>query len=92
MKSSLLFRPLFAAAIFVTSTFQIHAGDGESLSLFDGKTLEGWEQHSGKAEYRVEDGVIVGKTVLNTENSFLCTKKKYADFVLEFEFKVAPEM
>ncbi|MBI3880032.1 MAG: DUF1080 domain-containing protein [Verrucomicrobia bacterium] len=56
--------------------------------LFNGKNLDGWEQHSGKAEYRVEDGCIVGKTVAGTGNSFLCTKKKYGDFILEFEFKV----
>ena len=60
--------------------------------MFDGKTLEGWEQHSGKAEYRVEDGAIVGKTVLGTGNSFLCTKKSYGDFILELEFKVDPSM
>ena len=58
------------------------------VPLFNGKDLEGWEQHSGKAEYRVEDGTIVGKTVANTGNSFLCSKKTYGDFVLEFEFKV----
>lgn len=62
------------------------------VSLFDGKTLTGWEQHSGTAEYRVEDGAIVGKTVPNTGNSFLCTGKKYGDFVLELEFKVDPSM
>ena len=62
------------------------------VPLFNGKDLEGWEQHSGKAEYRVEDGTIVGRTVANTGNSFLCSKKTYGDFVLEFEFKVAPGM
>ena len=60
--------------------------------LFNGKDLTGWEQHSGKAEYRVEDGAVVGKTVLGTGNSFLCTKEQYGDFVLEFEFKVAKNM
>jgi hypothetical protein len=60
--------------------------------LFNGKNLEGWEQHSGKAEYRVEDGAIVGKTVAGTGNSFLCTKKEYGDFILELEFKVADGM
>ncbi|MEQ1862627.1 MAG: DUF1080 domain-containing protein [Chthoniobacteraceae bacterium] len=69
-----------------------HAADDGFVKLFDGKTLDGWEQHSGKAEYRVEDGAVVGKTVLNTGNSFLCTKKKYGDFIFEFEFKVAPAM
>ncbi len=62
------------------------------VQLFNGKNLEGWEQHSGKAEYRVEDGCIVGKTVTGTGNSFLCTKKTYGDFILEFEFKVANDM
>ena len=60
--------------------------------LFNGKNLDGWEQHSGKAEYRVEDGEIVGKTVAGTPNSFLCTKQEYGDFILEFEFKVANDM
>lgn len=62
------------------------------VSLFDGKTLTGWEQHSGKAEYRVQDGTIVGKTVPDTGNSFLCTAKKYSNFILEVEFKVDPSM
>ncbi len=92
MKSSLLLRSLLAAASAASFAFHTHAADEGFVSLFDGKTLDGWEQHSGKAEYRVEDGVIVGKTVLGTGNSFLCTKKKYGDFVLEFEFKVASDM
>lgn len=78
---------LVCIATFVTS---LQAAD--FVSLFNGTDLEGWEQHSGKAQYRVEDGAIVGKTVADTGNSFLCTKKSYGDFVLEFEFKVAPGM
>ncbi|MCB1224526.1 MAG: DUF1080 domain-containing protein [Verrucomicrobiales bacterium] len=62
------------------------------VPLFDGKTLSGWEQHSGAAEYRVEDGAIIGKTVANTGNSFLCTDRKYGNFILELEFKVDPTM
>ena len=67
------------------------AADGW-VDLFNGKNLDGWEQHSGAAKYRVEEGTIVGQTVANTGNSFLCTKKTYGDFILEFEFKVAPDM
>ncbi len=77
-------------AIFIPAS--VRAAEVGWVNLFDGKTLDGWEQHSGKALYRVEDGAIVGKTVINTQNSFLCTKKTYGDFVLEFEFKVAPDM
>ncbi len=58
------------------------------VELFDGKTLTGWTQLGGKAQYAVEDGAIVGATVLNTPNSFLCTEKHYANFILELEFKV----
>ena len=61
-------------------------------NLFDGTTLDGWVQLGGKAIYKVQDGSIVGTTVLNTSNSFLCTEKSYADFILELEFKVDPKL
>ena len=64
---------------------------GEQCDDGDGQNLDGWEQHSGVAKYRVEDGAIVGQTVANTGNSFLCTKRTYGDFILEFEFKVAKD-
>lgn len=92
MKANCLL-PLGAALTGLMLTLPCRAADKDGfVSLFDGKTLAGWEQHSGKAEYRVEDGAIVGKTVANTDNSFLCTTKKYGDFILEFEFKVHPQM
>jgi len=59
-------------------------------SLFDGKTLNGWVQRGGKAQYRVEDGAIVGRSVKGTPNSFLCTEEMFSDFVLELDFKVDP--
>jgi len=62
--------------------------EGGWKSLFDGKTLEGWIQKNGTATYRVEDGTIVGQTTEGSPNSFLCSKKEYGDFELEFEVKV----
>lgn len=56
--------------------------------LFDGKTLHGWKELGGKAPYTIEDGMIVGTTVLNTGNSFLVTDKDYGDFILELEVKI----
>ena len=53
--------------------------------LFDGSTLDGWVQLGGVAEYSVEDGCIVGRTVPNTPNSFMTTTEKFDDFILEFE-------
>ena len=61
-------------------------------ALFDGQTLDGWVRRGGAAQYRVEDSCVVGTTVPNTSNSFLCTPRNYADFILEYEFKVHPEL
>lgn len=76
--------------------------DEKWLPLFDGNSLAGWTQRGGEAEYRVEDGAIVGitvpgrvengKRVSGTPNSFLCTDVMYGDFILDLEFKVDPEM
>ena len=68
------------------------APDAEGfVSLFNGKDLDGWVQRGGKAKFRVEKGMIIGTTVPNSPNSFLCTKKDYADFILELEFKIHPK-
>ena len=52
------------------------------VSLFDGKTLSGWQ---GDVEhYAVKDGVMTCHGV----NLF--TAKEYANFILRFEFKLPP--
>lgn len=60
--------------------------------LFDGKTLNGWTQRGGKALYKVENGEIVGTTVKDTPNSFLCSEQEYGDFILELDLKLDHEM
>jgi len=60
--------------------------------LFDGRSLDGWEQHGGKAVYKVEDGAVVGHSVPNTQNSFLCTKERFTDFELLFEVQDDPRL
>lgn len=75
---------LIAVGLLVGGT--TYCQDEGWTDLFDGKTLDGWEQKGGAAKYAVEDGMIVGTSVPNTDNSFLCTKQQYGDFVLEFEF------
>lgn len=64
----------------------------ESKPLFNGRDLSGWMQRGGKALYSVEEGAIVGRSVPNTANSFLCTSRPYTNFVLELEFKVATNL
>ncbi len=66
---------------------------GGSRDLFNGRDLSGWTQKTGQAKYFVEDGCIVGEAVLASQtNSFLCTTKDYADFILEADFKVDPRL
>lgn len=64
----------------------------EWISLFDGKSLDGWSVHSGFAKYRVEDDAIVGSTVKGSPNTFLCTDREYGDFILEFEVLLDPRL
>src|SRR6185503_20600475 len=69
----------------------IQAANAQSngwTNLFDGKTLNGWKKIIGTAEYKIEDGAIVGITVPNSPNTFLITEKEYGDFVLELEVKI----
>ena len=63
------------------------------ISLFDGKTLNGWKMaEHGKATYEVVDGAIHGVTVEGSPNSFLITEQEFGDFELEFEVKVHDQL
>ncbi|MCB1120706.1 MAG: DUF1080 domain-containing protein [Verrucomicrobiae bacterium] len=68
--------------------FCIQSARAEWKQLFDGKSLDGWTVKNGWAEYRVEDGAIVGKSVPKSPNTFLCTDQDYGDFLLIMEVKV----
>ncbi len=67
------------------------AGD-RTVLLIQGDTLAGWVKRGGDAEYRVENGVIIGETRPNQPNTFLCTAREYSDFVLELDFYVDPAL
>lgn len=85
--ATLSFVVLLCATVGISPTVA-SAADDNWQPLFNGTNLDGWVQKGGKAKYAVENGQIVGRTVPNTQNSFLCTTKEYGDFVLEMEFKV----
>lgn len=77
---------LLIAILTVVAVFPLLAQDGW-VNLFNGKNLDGWVEHSGKAKYTVVDGVLTGESVSGSGNSFLCTTQTYGDFELEAEFK-----
>lgn len=78
MKTSLL--------IFLTCTALAHAAP---VSLFDGKTFDGWEGDTAKT-WRIADGAFVGGSLAEKvpHNEFLATKKSYANFELRLRFKL----
>ncbi len=82
------FIPMAFAAAACAAALSLPAGAAEWVQLFDGESLDGWTQKNGKATYRVEDGMIIGRTEKMSPNSFLCTNETYGDFELEFEVKL----
>jgi hypothetical protein len=64
-------------------------GKRETLYLFNGKDLTGWVGHKGKY-WNIDGDTIVGK---NTDevpvSTYLLTERKFSDFRLTFDFKLA---
>ena len=84
MKAS-QFRP-FVSTLVIFSATTLLAQDGW-LNLFNGKNLDGWEEHSGRAKYTVTDGVLTGESVAGSGNSFLCTRRSFENFEFELEYR-----
>ena len=71
-----------------SSRGEIREPQTKKISLFDGRSLEGWVS-VGSAEWRVEDGVLVGGQDGDPKRSgLIMTKKSFKDFELELEFKI----
>lgn len=83
---------LLVAGFVPAADAKHHAEDSQGKTkaapLFNGKNLKGWVKRGGKAVYAVEGDTIVGTSVVNTPNTFLCTEKDYTDFLLELDFMV----
>ena len=91
-------RKMFCCVVALLATVgcfaipSVQAADVEEgfVSIFDGKSLDGWAKHGGSAKYKVEDGCIVGECVPNTpHNTFLVYEKEYGNFILKLDFKVS---
>jgi hypothetical protein len=61
---------------------------GETIALFDGKTLNGWEGDTNT--WRVAEGAIVAGWIERRQphNDFLATKKEFGNFELRLQYKV----
>lgn len=84
---------LTAALLFVVFAGGCHAvssslGSADGFDpLWNGETLEGWEQIGGGA-WHIEDGVLVGTNQRSEEeHGILMTQDRYRDFTVRLQFK-----
>jgi hypothetical protein len=78
------------AALGLWSSVSVGADDDGWRTIFDGKTLDGWD---GNPDFwRVEDGCITGQTTADKPtkgNTFIVWRKgEMADFELQLEYKI----
>lgn len=80
MRSALLL-PFFCSSLLAL------CAQAEPVSIFDGKTLDGWD-YDPKI-WRIENGMITGgsTTEKTRENHFICTKQSYQNFELKLKIK-----
>ncbi len=78
---------LAASLMVMLAVTAFGIGEEGFKPLFDGRTLNGWVRRGGEARYSVEDGAIVGRVHDAKRNTFLCTEREYADFILRMDFK-----
>src|SRR2546421_12936010 len=78
--------PLTSAELDAIPLVPPRAGKSVTKTLFDGKTLNGWQ---GNLDWwSVQDGAIVGKFSDKVPTSFLFTKDNYSDFRLTLSSRV----
>ena len=82
--ASRCFAAIFALAVLHSPS----ANADQNVELFNGKDLTGWTKRGGDAQYAVENGEIIGRSVPNTPNTFLTTDKEFGDFILDLDFKI----
>ena len=83
-----LLSPLLFLLLLSCSTHP--QAESDWISLFDGKTLDGWVQRGGQDRFEVIDGCIVGTNRKGVGNGFLCTVEEFDDFELEVDFFCPP--
>lgn len=77
-----------AALVFVFAYTSSQASADDWIDLFDGRSLEGWEEIGSEGSFRVENGTIIGRNEPGDKTTFLCTMKEYDDFELQFAVRL----
>ncbi|MBX2816210.1 MAG: DUF1080 domain-containing protein [Saprospiraceae bacterium] len=77
---------LCAFLLCCLSSFSITAQEA-TRQAFDGHTLKGWVVPAQNIWWTAKEGILTAKSDSEQTGSILWTKKKYRNFVMEFEFR-----
>ncbi|MGN6385965.1 MAG: DUF7133 domain-containing protein, partial [Verrucomicrobiota bacterium] len=79
---------LLALSLLTTTAAEKPPALQNAKSLFDGKTLNGWE--GSDKSWRVQDGCLTGGSLENVvkQNEFLATTRDYTNFIVRFKIKL----
>lgn len=98
--STIAYRSFLAIVLFAAAIAPLDAAEAPKkptaseegfVSLFDGKTLDGWWSHTGVptfhvgGKWEVVDGILIGQQDPPDKGGFLATKGKYDDFEIRLE-------
>jgi len=84
----ILLLSLLLAVMPVAASAQVAQSEEGFVSLFDGKSLAGWQLVRGRGPgYVVRDGILVCPL---EGGGNLFTEKEYANFIFRFEFRTEP--
>lgn len=64
----------------------------KNMLAFQTALFKNWKIEGGYAAYRFEGNEIIGTTIAGSKNTFLCSRKPYGDFELNFEVKCDPAL
>ena len=76
---------LFLLLFLFNFVSAFYTQESEWMYLFKDNSLKQFVKLNGKADFKLENGILTGTSKLNTPNSFLATKAEYDDFILEFD-------
>jgi hypothetical protein len=79
----------FLVAFVFCPLFAVAQPSKKSVSLFNGKNLNGWAGDTLKT-WRVQDGTITGGSLIQMvpHNEFISTTRSYTNFILKVKFKL----
>lgn len=72
--------------VLIIAVISCNALKAQTVSLFNGKDLEGWEVF-GTEKWYVEDGLLICESGPDAGYGYLGTEKEYKNFILDLDFK-----